>query len=317
MKKKLIIIVGVIITIGLALFLWLTTEKEQNQAKREAAWQEERLPYNVKKQRLTKELEQLEKLYQSDKQPRATTQFIFTELDKQIYEECYPSLEESKFTGVMVVSETEFPGADGCMSKEQFKTLIDAGWSVCVEWKPQSQMDAWWPSLQKELNKVGVSDVKSMYFPIGTYNAQVDAKLMEYGFTTAVCHREETETPLQALYEEGIWHVGAIGFMSTKPRTWLEQAVGLDANITYLVGFEQEDELYSKKYFDAMLDICEKYSKSGDLVVGDVEDARVHYSIRVSGVGPEQEAEYQQKKQALESQIAEVQTKIDEIDARY
>ena len=139
MKKKILIVIGIIIAAGLTFFLWNMKEQEQKQAKQEAAWEEERLPHSVKKQRLTKELEQLEKLYQSDKQPRATTQFLFTELDKQVYEECYPSMEESKFTGVLIVSQKEFPGAEGCMSKEQFKTLLDAGWSVCIEWNKEIQ----------------------------------------------------------------------------------------------------------------------------------------------------------------------------------
>lgn len=316
MKKRNILIIAMVALIGLIVFLWNSQKTEQEKEAREAKWEKECLPYNVKKQKLEKQLKDLNEAYQLEQQPRATVQFLFTEIKEDLYSQCYPIMKEKDFAGVLALSNQEFPGNEGCITLEQFRELENEGWTVCVKWDATAPVNQWWPTLQQKIMKLGVK-VECVYVPVEVYKAELDSTLQQMGFTTVVCGKSEEDIPLQTKYEDGLWHIGGLGFMSSKPKKWLENAVAQDANIAYLIGFQQEDELYESRNFDAMLSYCENYVHSDDLIVGSVEDARNHYSIRVKGKSPEQEAEYKEKKDSLQKQIDEIDKKLEEINARY
>ena len=316
MKKRNILIIAMIALIGLVVFLWNTQKSEQEKEAKQAKWEKECLPYNVEKQKLQEELEDLDEAYQSEQNPKATVQFLFTELKAELYKECYPKMKKRGFVGIMALSNQQFPGNEGCITLEQFHELRNEGWVVCVRWDAGTSVNQWWPTLRQKINELAVQ-VECIYVPAGVYNTKLDGTLQKMGFTTVVCGKTEAETPLQTKYEEGFWHIGGLGFMSAKPKTWLEKAIAQDANIAFLIGFQQTDELYEPRNFDAMLSYCENYTKSDDLIVGSVTDAKNHYSIRIKGKTPEQEAEYNQKKDSLQTQIEEINQKLEEINARY
>ena len=202
---------------------------------------------------MTSELETLEKEYEKSKAPNANVQVIFTELDEQVYTLCYPIMQEFEYIGMLAISEQQFPGEEGCMTVEQFQELVDAGWKTCVTWQTETTLGKWWPNLQNKLTVLGVHAGQTLYFPKGTYSAELDESILAAGFTTAVSNPEADVTPLQVQYEEGVWHSGAVGLMSSKPRLWLREAVAQDANVAFLVGFELEEELYNERSFRSML----------------------------------------------------------------
>lgn len=317
MLKKVAIIVSIVLVIGLGVFIGVVQHQENKQVELETEWQEERLPFQVQLKEYEQEMVDLANVYEADLQPKATVQFLFTDLSAKIYTECYPDMQKMNFTGVLAVAENQLPGDEGCLTKDQFKELVENGWTVCVLWEEETNSSSWFTNLKKDLEKVDVEKVTSIYFPQGTYETEYDAKLKELGFGVIICGKGDNESPLQLQHEEGIWHAGAIGFMSLQPKIWLNEAIAQDANITFTVGFENEKEAYNEESFDAMLKYCQSYDKSGDLMVGSLENARNHYAIRVSGLTPEQETKYKEEKAAIEAKIAEVEEQLAKIDARY
>lgn len=317
MNKKIIPIVTMVLAIGLFAFVWGVQKQEKETAAQHEELYEQRRPLAVKQEQLEQELEELKSSYEKSKAPNAIVQVLFTELNEQVYSLCYPIMQEYGYTGTLAVSSDQFPGEEGCMTVEQFRELMDAGWEICITWQTGTDVKKWWPNLQNKLTVLGVEPGQVLYFPKGTYSADLDATIQELGFSIAVSSKAEEEMPLQLQYEEGVWHVGAVGLMSSKPRLWLREAVAQDAEIVYLVGFQLEEELYNENSFRSMLNCFDEYEVTEELIVTNLDEARDHYYSRSVGIDPALESQYQEKKATLEKEISEVKKQLEEIDAKY
>lgn len=317
MNKKVVPIVTIVLAIGLFAFVLFVQKKENKKATRQELIYEQSRPLSVRKEELEQELETLRKLYEKSISPKASVQVLFTDLNEQVYTTCYPIMKEYEDTGILTVSATQLPGEEGCMTKEQFQELVDAGWDVYVTWQTEGDAKKWWPNLQNKLTVLGVRAGKTMYFPKGTYQADADKVLLELGFTSVLISKNDEESPLQMQEEEGIWHAGAVGMMTSKPKLWLREAVAQDANVAYLVGFSLEEELYNENSFRSMLNSLEEYKATEELIVTDVEDAREGFRARDLGVDTETEKQYQEQKAALEAELADVKKQLQEMEANY
>ena len=317
MFKKIVLLTTLVLVVGLMVFLG-KVQKEENAVN--AIYEkisEEQRPLKVEQKKLEQQLEDLKDNYEEDKLPKGTTQLIFTDLKSQIYTDCYPIMKECDITGVLVVTNGMMPGDEGCMTVAQFKELIKDGWNICIEWDEQILKNKWWNDIRKSLKALDMQPGNVVYFPEGTYDKKYDSIAQQRGFSILVIERTEDENPIQAQNEDGIWHLGAIGFMTKQPRVWLQEAVNLDANITYLIGFEEEKQLYNVESFKGMLKALQQYETSGELLTGDADAAREHFIARSEGLAPEVEAKYQEEKEKLETRLAEIETKLQEIEAKY
>lgn len=319
MTRKIVPIATILLAIGLLIFLRID---ETNQAEKTSQYNElyeQRRPLEVKKEDLEQELLDLEKAYEESKSPNGVTQIIFTELDKQVYTVCYPLMKEYGYVGVLALSPTELPGEKGCMSQKQFQELIEAGWDVCITWQEGIPVEEWWTNLQNKLMVLGIEKGQTLYFPKGMYNVELDEQISQLGFTIAMSDTVEEEKPLQFKYEEGVWHIGAVGLMSSRPKLWLREAVAQDANIAYLVGFDEQkkEELYNPNSFQKMLEAFGEYEDTGELIVTSITDAREHYYRRIAGLPEEVEFQYQSRKAEIEKELNQVKAKLKEIDAMY
>lgn len=314
--KKIVLAVTIVLIAGLGIFLWTVNREDQAKDVAYETWMDMRRPLEVQKENLEQELKNLEQDYNDYTKPKATTQVLFTDLNEQVYSVCYPIMQEFEYTGTLVLSSTQLPGKEGCMSVEQFQELIEAGWNTCIQWEGTS-VNRWWNALKKELEKLNIQQGQEIYFPRDTYSESLDSRVSQMGFSIVICETEDTTSPLQKEHEEGIWHVGAMGCMTTQPKLWLREAVAQDANVVYTVGFQLEKQLYNEKSFRGMLKAFDEYVVSGDLLVCNTMLAREHYSSRLNGVAPEYEAKYQEDRANLEAQIADVKKQLEEIDAQY
>lgn len=317
MNKKLIIIGSIILVVILGLLIWKSQKDEQREASIHKEWSEKRLPLSVKKEQLEQQLKDLEEQYQSNVDAKGTSAIVFTDLNHQVYSVCFPIMKKYEVIGTLALSKNQLPGKDGCITEKEFAELMEAGWSTCVRWDKNSDVSKWWPNLQKELRSLGIEPGKQMYFPLDTYKEDLDAQLKEMGFNTAICERPDGESPLTSAYEEGIWHVGAMGFMGTQPKNWLRDAAAQDANVIYLVNFTDPDKMYEQDSFVGMMQSFDVYEASATLLLGNLDTIREHYRMRAIGMNPENEQQFNQEKAGLEEELADVKKKLAELDAQY
>ena len=239
-----------------------------------------------------------------------TAEVLFTHPDARVYEEAYPIMEEYGYTGVLAVSEQQFPGTEGNMSLEQFQELIQAGWSTCIVWSGDD-MYTWLGALALKMQETGVPGSSVMYFPSETYLKEYDEILLAHGFAAAVHHGEAGEMDTAA-GEGGIWHPAAVGLQGETPKYRLDDAVKNKANIVYTVGWQQEDEMYNEKMFRSMLSYFKQYQEESGLQVMDIAGAG-EYRQQLENDKGAIEQEYLQKKEELERQKEDIERQMDEI----
>lgn len=313
MIKKIVTVVTLVLVVGLGIFLWNVNKEEQEQAQQYEEIDDARRPLLVKKQEIEQKMVDLEKSYEANKLPKGTTQVIFTGLEADVYNICYPIMKEFEYTGTLAISLTQLPGMEGLMTVEQFQQLINEGWDICIKWDAQAPVKNWWPELQKQVKQLGMETGSVVYFTTGTYTRGLDAELQEMGFSIVVHHGEETTSLIQLNDEEGIWHLGAVGLMGEKPKLRLTEAIAQKGNITYLVGFELEDERYDERSFRSMLSYFDTYETNLELIVSDMETARQHYRDRLAVYEQAREEEYKQARAALEAELAAVEAELSEL----
>ncbi len=315
MFKKIIAIVALACAVVLGFFLWSSNQQEKEQAKEYMKLSEKQRPLLVKKEEIKQRLADLEKEYEASRIPKGTTQVIFTGLESEVYSVCYPIMKEQEYTGTLALSVDQLPGMEGRMTIEQFQELISAGWDVCVKWDAASDVKKWWPEWEKQLARLGVEATAVAYFTSGMYSKDVDEELQNKGISIVVHHGEEASL-IQTVDEEGLWHLGAVGLMGEKPKLRLREAVAQKGNITYLVGFELEDERYDERSFRAMLDCFKEYEGTSELLVSNMGESRQHYRERSDVYEQEKLEAYNQKKAEVEAELEAVEKELSEIKVK-
>lgn len=317
MFKKIATIVTLILALGLGILLWNTNREEKKQNEIQAEMDEATRPLLVKKQEIKQELENLDKKYEVIEAPKATTQVIFTGLEADVYNICYPIMKKFEYTGILAISLTQLPGMDGLMSLEQFQELIAEGWDICIKWDADTSVRSWWPELQKKVEQLGLQTGAVVYFTTGTYKGSLDAQLMDMGFSIVVHHGEEGKPLVQANHEEGLWHLGSVGLMGEKPKLRLTEALEQVGNITYLVGFELEDEMYHERSFLSMLSYFDAYEANQELIVSsDLAEMRQDYLEQSEAYQQARKEEYQQARAILEAKLAEVEAELSKVEVK-
>ncbi len=315
--KQIVVIVAGCLLAALIAFCGYLTKKDNQQDALYRAWQDKRRASEIQYHDFEQQLKALEQNYKELTMPKATTQVVFTELNEDIYKKCYPIMSEMGQTGTLAVTSSQLPGKEGCITVEQYQELMEKGWSTCVQWENSRSMDGWWGNLQAELAKLNIDPKGVIYFPKGTYQTGMDNRLRQMGFQIVISEREDEESPLQKTYEEGIWHIGAMGNMTSKPKAWLKEAVANDANILFLVNFQSDHQRYEENSFRRMLSTFDDYVVTRDLVVCSPIEAREHYRNCLNGISPEVELKYQQEKKELEKKIKKAKNTLEDIDEQY
>ena len=315
--KKWITIVTIILASFLAVFVFIETKSEKEKVAFQEELDEKKRPLDVKKEQLEQELVDLQKDYEQSRKKKATVQVVFTSLDSQVYTLCYPVLKEYGFAGVLALSEKNLPGDTGCMTKEQFQELTDAGWTTCILWDSTKAVDKWYPSLKKKLDKAGIEPSKAMYFPMNTYKNSYDKKLKELGFKIAAHHGEEGNTLIPTKAETDFWRIGSVGLMGNKPKWRMNEAIALQGNMVFTVGFELEEELYNERSYKSMVGYFAQHATNEELVVTGIETAWDYHQGQTIEEEMAQDAAYQKDKSAIEEQLDQVKKELHEIEVLY
>lgn len=307
--KKILIILIIVMAAAVAWMLLENAVKQKDQQMDSEKTEEEMRPLRVEKDRLERELEELEDEYELRISGTGTVGILFTDLDERIYTEIYPIMKDYEYTGILAVSGSYLPGGEGRLSVEQMTELLEDGWVCCPTWRAGDSLQT---ILDLEATLAGMGAVPShtIYFEEGAYTQAYDTELAGAGYTTVIHHGEEGLPLVTSDVETAVWHPGAVGLQGEEPRYRLEDAVEDKGNIIFTVSYTREDEMYDSDPFISMLDYLKEYESRSEVSVMAPWEARGYFTDLISG-GETLSAEYEEKKADLEEQIQEIQMKID------
>lgn len=310
MKKstnRILMIIILCLAACLAVIFIIDWKERRSERRRLQSAEEQMQPLEEERTAVQEQLEQLEKEYDSQTSTTGAAQILFTDLDERIYTEAVPLMDSYDFTGILALSGTHYPGAAGCMSEAQVNELIKKGWMCCYMWEKGDTED---DISEMELSGYSFAVTSDfIYFEEEEYTGDYDTTLTELGYRAAIHHGEE-DLPLVTGAEEGqVWHPGAVGLQGYQPRFRLEDAVSMDGNIVFTVGFEKEDEMYERDTFLSMLNYLQFYEENGELQMIDPGQA-MQYFADAEEKRDRLEPEFEKRRTELEEELRRIEGAI-------
>lgn len=314
--KGLAIILSLVLAGGLA-FSILQERNENREIQRKAAQLEKELsPLELERNRLQQELATLKNEYKEELKGDGSFVLLFTDLSESIYTEIFPKMKNYGFTGILTISHVQYPGQEGCLSTEQFKSLMDAGWFCCLKWEEDAEQKEWLRDSREMVRVVGTAEPKAVYFPEKTYSSDLDSFFTKEKFTAAV-HHGEGDFPLVATEAgEGLWHPGAIAWNQPGAEQMLEEAALQGGNIVFTVGSDSEQEQYTEEAFANMLWQVKKYCDEEGMLVCSLSEA-LEYRREVGEEDHAAEEGYKEQRRSLEEEIEGLEEEMERITGEY
>lgn len=253
----------------------------------------------VERQKLETEQKAIIKEQTQEKLGKGVATFVFTELSPQIYEDAYLEMQKHGYTGVLALSDTQFPGKENCLSLEQFHELIDAGWSVCIQWDAFGELDEYLSLMRQEFTSMGEELPDIIYFTPDRYQDKYDEALKQAGFTIVVHHGEGHYSLITRSDETSLWHVAAVSWNRSGIKGFLDKVARYGGAMSMNVDFGDRRSGYKKDIFKNMCDYMATLDQR--LLVKDYHGSREYRQF----IGVDM---------ALQSEIDWYQNEIDEIN---
>lgn len=309
----------VVIIVGI-LFLGYYFKEENDakiQANKQHAMMENELnPLSVRKRELERLLRELEESKEAKIQAKGTTVLLFTDMNKQIYKKAYPSMEGHNFQGVFLISEEHYPGAEDCVTREQFDEMIADGWTYCVQWSESESVSEWQKKQEELLSSLDLEATDAVYFPDGTYKKEYKDDLKKAGYTT-IAHCGDEELDLIPTEVSGaIWYPGTYGMNGVGPRNYLNDAIEQGGSIVYRIGFSETEEMYEEDTFVSMLRWMQTYEDQDQLQVMNFDDAH-EYHKNLTAKRNKTEESMSSEETALREEMKLIEEQIDAVYKKY
>lgn len=310
MLKKIVGVAGLAAALFLIAVLLQDSQSQKQKNSRYEAMQEELIPLNVQKRHLEEQLAGYDLDKKETKKKKGTVVLMFTDLDKRVYSEIYPIMKKYGYRGVLAVSDTQFPGADGCISITHFKALLSDGWSYCLTWDGQDKLDTWQETMQKRLETIKLKTGNALFFADRNYKKTYNEQLKNYGYQIIIHQGEEGYSIIPKTVTEDFWYPGIYGMQTESPRSQLDQAVEHSSNIIYTVGFKKAGELYDKDTFKSMLGWFQSYEKEGTISVTNLNSAR-KYQLSLKKKSEKAEKSIAEEKADIQKELEEIEERIE------
>ena len=236
-------------------------------------------PLQQQKDELLKQKEKLTEDLTKDSRDPSTVQFLFRELDSEIFTDAYPLMRERNISGVLGVSGDlyEYPDGSYKLTSEQFSRLLRDGWSSCYMYSRTYDLDTQIRTNESILTMRSLTPLPpatARYFSEASdyVPEQMDPILKAHGIDTVILDADDGRS--LAFTEVGdIWVTGAMPWSYTGVSNDIEYLARTDSgNLTFTVSFtdlwdqldlvdeeaqglnQREKETDSEIAFTAMLD---------------------------------------------------------------
>lgn len=264
------------------------------------------------KEELERELKEVEDSMEQVVIGKGSVVLVFERLDRRLYDEALPIMKEFGFNGVMALSPDSLPDMEGCIRSEEFRELLDLGWTTCVYWDDFRTLERTLKELCPELERLSIDLPKAVAVAKGSYQTYKDEELEAAGFTVVLQHgdegqliaRSDTETLLRM---GAVWwnHSAVLDVLSATAEYGGAVAISVDFFSRYgdFEGKLFRNMCQSLKNLEETLEICDldrAREKLFDVKGDDYLNKRAEYlQGEIQRIEKEMEAVYQLDREAV------------------
>lgn len=245
-------------------------------------------------------------------QGKATEQLLFLELDPLLVSEVFPLMEEWKLTGVLGLSEGNFPGDPGKISRAEFDLLLAAGWESCLVCEGTEDFAAWDQAITERLRQAGVDKPRTVYFPEDAFRPEQREQIAACGYTVAVHHGEGGLELIAGDAEGALWLSGAHPWNYVGVSDELRLLAEKHGQHCFTVRFSEGREAYNSDSFLRMLEFVQPFLEEDSLEITGFARARDLHDPEKNGANAAT-AQWEQEDAELARQIRELNEQIDVI----
>jgi len=232
---------------------------------------------------------------------KGCTCFIFEELYEELYTDVLPVMMDYGYTGVLALSDTFFPGQEGCITVEQFDYLTSHGWTTCLYYDDYVTLPHFLKQMQSKLDSLELEMPKAICLAAGDYRSFKDKQLLDAGFTTVIHHGEEGDL-ITRQDDDELFLVGASGWNISTVKTTLEDVSSYGGSVALFVDFSTPSGMFVEDWFENMCKFLKSQSKT--LYLSDIDGLRSNLSM------VDQNQELLNQKAFLESEIQRYDNEI-------
>lgn len=232
--------------------------------------------------------------------------FFVTDLDASMYTTLYPLMDEFGFKGKLVLTHNQFPDGNGKITMEQFKELLDAGWTYCIGWDSDTDLADRIDTMQTRLDRYELAMPDTVFDRDRLYTNDMADILTKRSFKTVVVSELKKVVSDDPVEENGVllYHAATVDKLDVGPILADESETGGGC-----LGLRLRMKDKNKDVFDE--------EKTRDLFqqIKDLSDEkRLHLCDKepVSEYWTEKNAEQNEKLQSIEEAMKKIEAQLSE-----
>ena len=250
---------------------------------------------------------------------KGTVNLFFTDLNSLITENVFPLFNKYGFCGQVMLNKEQYPGAPNCMSREEFDSLLIAGWEYVLEYKGNENFTRWLEYMDSMVKEMNFSSISStIYFNEGTYSPEYDDIAMQHGYNILVHHGENGDPVITqgVANKNTAWKVGAITAFYSKHTSKLHEVNACGGNIVMTLGTHSEKEIFTDEMLQSL--VVQIYNMVLDGTTYQMSTTNAYkYKTDIMASSEKYSAELANKKAALQSKLDDVLISIENIKKKY
>ena len=305
---KIALALGVVLMVVLLILALL--DKPQAQRKEDILERAARL--ELERDNLISKRDSLQQEYLRQKNHPATEHVLFLDLDSQLYTDAYPIMERAHVTGSLGLSESNFPGDPGKITREEFDELLEHGWDYCLVCGNGEDFTAWDSEMTRLLENAGLSKPKTVFFEKDEFDISLEEDILRCGYGIVVHHGEGRLSLLGKDSADELWLTGAQFWNYEGVKIDIQELVRFKGDKTFTVRFYGGYEKFSRTAFPNMLDYVSTYLSDGSLTITGYDQAREIHNPAVVGEGMTEE-EWDKQRTEMDEQIQALNEQIQAI----
>lgn len=308
MKDKLIwpLIGLLILCLGILVLCPDLLPGKEPEAKTSVSFQDEYGKLASHASALKRQISQAKKKYNQDIQSVGTVTLLFQDFGEQFIAELLPAMEAVNFVGTLAFTGEKHPGAEGCLTPEEWNALREKGWTCCLYWDGATPLDPWLEETSAALLNKGFPAMDTLCFGEGLYQEEHLPALQRFGIKNVIHVPESKAAFASGLAENEVWKIGAAPWCLENAKALVNELTS--AGTCLVLTVQNQEFRLSSDYiliFRSMMDVLGGWHKNETLAVMNIPEAR---DFRL-GV--------QQRQAALEIELTQtledLQTQLDDI----
>ena len=310
MKKHIFTVIILLLVVAAGAIFWQVRENEQLEAQQRqkitlAYEQESRQLYNERGQ-LEDELAAVNAMDPEAGLNLGSLIIMFAEPDAHIMTDVLPKMNEYGYKGMIAVSNSYFPGDEGCLTAADMQSLVSAGWELALSVTDGDDLLV----LLQRVQSLGLTTTGYVYIADGTAAVDWQTRLSALGLKTLVYRDAVPEKT------GDLWLIEAKGSNDTGSSAKLTACAESSICLIMTVGFQNSYEMYTEKNFNNMLAAIHKFEDAGQLVVANSQTARARLQARQEAVAAN-EATIRQRQEELNAALDVNMQQIEAVNQKY